>query len=180
MQILERIEALLGEQEIQVQGNGTRLVGVPVRHYLFAPMPSEMQKELTASYRGDFPAELLRIYERVNGFTLFLARRKIGSVSVPVAQLNLYGVPQERNTVDALEPYSISIEDLGRPDQTPKTWLKFGSYSPLHTDHIEWRLFVDTVDKRVYAVGAEAKKCDVEAQWESIDVCLCELFGRLQ
>lgn len=180
MQILEKLNGLLNEKDIQVQKNGTKLVGVPVRHYLYAPMTMQMQKELVASYRGDFPEELLQIYGVTNGCTLFLTARKIGRITIPFSQLNVYGVPCGRNAVDALEPYSISVEDLGRPDNTPKTWLKFGSYSPVSTDRAEWRLFVDTQDKQVYAVDADAKKCTAEAQWESIDACLCDLFGRLQ
>lgn len=180
MQILEKLNALLTEKDIQVQKNGTRLVGVPVGHYLYAPMTIEMQKELVASYRGDFPEELLQIYGITNGCTLFLTSRKIGMLTIPFSQLNVYGVPGGRNAVDALEPYHISIEDLGRPGKTPKTWLKFGSYSPVSADRVEWRLFVDTKDKRVYAVDADAKTCVIESQWESIDACLCDLFDRLQ
>lgn len=180
MQILEKLNSLQNEKDVKVQKNGTKLIGMPVRHYLFTPMALEVQKELTASYRGDFPAELLRIYETTNGFTLFLTTRKIAGHSIPFSQLNVYGVPNSRNAVDALEPYHIRIEDLGRPNKTPKTWLKFGSYSPVNADHTEWRLFVDTQDNRVYAVDAEAKKCAIEYQWESIDACLCELFDRLQ
>jgi len=180
MQILEKLNALLTEKDIQVQKNGTRLIGVPVGHYLYAPMSIAMQKELVASYRGAFPEELLQIYGITNGCTLFLTSRKIGRISIPASQLNLYGVPQNQNAVDALEPYHIRIEDLGRPGKTPKTWLKFGSYSPVNADHSEWRLFVDTKDKRVYAVDAEAKTCAIESQWENMDICLCDLFDRLQ
>ena len=182
MEIVKKLMVLQQQHagDTTVQRNGTKLLGDPTRHYVYAPMPAEVQKELVESYRGEFPKELLAVYETANGFTLFFAARKIGRYSVPVACFDVYGVPTDANAVDALQPYHIRVEDLGRPDETPKSWLKFGSYRLPDADRTEWRLFVDTGNSRVYAVDADVKDCTIAAQWENIDACLCELFDRLQ
>ena len=174
----------------KIQKNGTKLVGtfpkgaLLARHYIFAPMPVHIQKELIDSYMRKFPEELLALYESANGFAMFFVERKIGKFSIGHCQLTVYGLPVEfTRDVERLQPFNIRNEDLNRPDGTPDNWLKFGSYeilNPSDEEHIPMcYLFVDIDDHRVYSVVSQSESCKVVNQWESIDNCLCELFDRI-
>ena len=78
-----------------------------------------------------------------------------------------------------LEPLNISIEDLGRPKESPENWLKFGSF--YYPDNLLKKidLFVDVESLNVFAVDSEETVCSVVDNWKSIDECLCNLFDIL-
>ena len=150
------------------------------KHIVYSPMPPEIMKDLLQRFTLSFPKELLKIYELTNGANLFFSVRLIGKRQIPIAfcNLSIYGIPLTYDRTQ-IEPYDIRIEDLNRPDKTPDTWLKFGSYTaPDNADNQYW-LFVDTEDGCVYSVERSKTTCTVDATWESIDLCLCELLHNL-
>ena len=121
------------------------------------------------------PAELLNLYRFMNGADLFWSVKKIGTRQIPFNSLSIYGVPLTFDRLH-LEPFNIRIEDLNRPNNTPDSWLKFGSYySPTVTD-IRFDLFVDTESLVVFAVKNGCNVCCIEKSWNSIDCCLCCLL----
>lgn len=193
MNFLEKLISLQEKytNDIEIQKNGTKLVGLSrqapplARHYIYAPMQPGVRSHLIESYRRNFPEELLCVYEVANGFNLFWTYLELGPrrIKIPRAQLSVYGVPNGTSTERSLEPFNISIEDLGRPNGIPDNWLKFGSYqiiSNLREWSAEYALFVDVDNGTVYAVDRNEKTCRIEQSWASIDACLCELFDMLE
>lgn len=146
-------------------------------HILFSPMPFDAQKDLVSAYKRQFPEELLQFYNFSNGALLFWTVRYLGEkkIRIPTNLLSIYGLPLifDRKHI---EPFSIDIEDLHRPDDAPDTWLKFGSYYESADAPDRFDLFVDTEKHNVYAVKHSATKLHIERKWDSLDLCLCEIF----
>ena len=147
-------------------------------HMIFRPMPMDVQQHLIASYKRKVPAELLQLYDVMNGANLFWARKIMGKsgISIPVKYLSIFGVPLTTDRMH-IEPFNISIEDLNRPDATPAAWLKFGNYSM--PDDKTYDLFADTDTGRVYSVENRIPRCVVSESWESIDEALCAVYDRI-
>ena len=147
-------------------------------HIVFEPLPESEIKHLVNDYKHNIPEELLTLYRFMNGADLFWTVRILGkNVRIPFSRLSVYGVPL---TFDRkhIEPYSIRIEDLNRPDNTPESWLKFGSYYKDSIIDFYFDLFVDTETLAVFAVKNGESKCCIEEEWSSIDCCLCSLLER--
>lgn len=145
-------------------------------HIVFEPMSEGDIKKLIADYKRDIPKELLTLYRFMNGADLFWTVRVVGkNRQIPISQLSIYGVPLTFDRMH-LEPFNIRIEDLNRPDNTPDSWLKFGSYYRPKITDIRLDLFVDTETFVVYAVKNGSSKCQIERTWISIDYCLCCLM----
>ena len=189
MQIIDKLKNLqyLYKHDTDVQKNGTKLVGLNpqtpplAKHYIFAPMDPSVRKHLIESYKLDLPEELLELYQFANGFDLFWKCVLIGKrgFRIPRAQLCIYGVPGTMRDPQQIEPFNISVEDLNRPEMTPDTWLKFGSYQIIPdfgNPSDEYAIFVDTYSHEVHAVKRANNKCESEQVWPSIDACLCDLF----
>ena len=188
MRFVEKLTELQRSNSVKVQANGTKLVGIPeqtpplANHYIYAPMFSNLRKHLIESYQRTIPGQLLEIYEAANGCNLFWRCMEIGrkKFKIPVAQLSVFGVPGGTNTVDTIEPYNISVEDLNRPANTPVTWLKIGSYRDFSdTQPVEYDLFTDVETGKVYSVIRNFSVCRTEHMWDSIDECLCTLFDTI-
>ncbi len=147
-------------------------------HMIFRPMPSDVQKHLIASYKRTVPAELLKLYDVMNGANLFWGRKTVGTrgMSIPIKYLSIFGVPLTTDRMH-IEPFNISIEDLNRPDGTPNAWLKFGNYSMPNDKTYD--LFADTDTGRVYSVENRIARCVVSESWESIDEALCTVYDRI-
>ena len=186
MKFIERIEALKSTYTDIQRGVRDRalLLGVfkhtpPLaEHMLFLPMPKEVQEELVARYRREFPEQLLEVYGYMNGANLFWSSKKVGKFQIPFQYLSVYGVPLSYDRKQ-IEPFNISIEDLNRPDGTPDAWLKFGSYITPDDKSKRWDLFADTETGQVYSVENRSPSCEVKERWNSIDECLCSLFDML-
>ena len=145
-------------------------------HIVYEPMLECEIMNLIDDYKRVIPAELLTLYRFMNGADLFWTVRMIGKKArIPICRLSIYGVPLTCDRMH-LEPFNIRIEDLNRPNNTPDSWLKFGSYySPTVTD-IRFDLFVDTESLVVFAVKNGCNVCCIEKSWNSIDCCLCCLL----
>lgn len=149
-------------------------------HILFKPMSDEIIQNLINEYKRNFPAELLALYKTFNGADLFWTVRYLGkkNIRIPFCRFSIYGIPLtfDRNHI---EPFDIRIEDLSRPDDTPDSWLKFGSYYTL--GNVErFDLFVDTDNLKVFALENSSDQLAVAATWDSVDECLCYIFDYWQ
>jgi len=150
------------------------------KHILFEAMTDKQLVELTESYRRVFPDQLLELYRRTNGAELFWGVRHLprAKLSIPGSRLSVFGIPLE-NSRKYVEPYDIRIEDLARADDTPESWLKFGSWRPEKDFRQMIDLFVDTDSAKVYAVDRAEVSCAVWQQWDSVDLCLCDIFNKV-
>lgn len=190
MKFLNYVESLKKtfENNIKYTENNVCLLGPyenrpPVaEHIIFPPMSDALIQHLKESYRRAFPAELLTLFKAANGMDLFWIRYALKGTqyTLPVSQLTIYGIPITA-TRDRLEPYNISIEDLSRLHGTPDNWLKFGSHNEVadSDDLGEYDLFVDVDSGKVSSTNREGKKLLIHRQWDSIDLCLCDLFESL-
>lgn len=149
-------------------------------HIIFSPMPKEVMKDMINNYRRIFPKELLVLYSIMNGADLFWSVRFVGkkNTRIPFSCFSIYGIPLTYDR-EHIEPFNISIEDLNRPERTPNSWLKFGSYYRPENNINRLDLFVDTEKGGVFAVEHDSSECCVAATWDSIDSCLCCVFDLL-
>ena len=185
MRFLDKLNELQSSQPVKMQTNGTKLVGIPDRqpplanHYIYAPMSPALKKHLMESYRRTIPEQLLKLYDAANGCNLFWRCMELagGKFKIPVAQLSVYGVPGGPDTVDTIEPYNISVEDLDRPGNAPDNWLKIGSYRDVgQIKMVEYDLFADVDRACVYSLVRKSESSLPVQTWNSIDDCLCGLF----
>lgn len=151
-------------------------------HIIHDPMPDDVMKNMVENYMLEFPAQLLEIYREMNGASLFCdaedrAFRK-NIVRIPIFRFSIYGTPLTYDRKH-MEPFNISIEDLNRPEGTPKHWLKFGSYSEPKSKYECVDLFADTTSGEVFALENRSPKCEILESWNSIDDCLCAVFDLL-
>lgn len=150
------------------------------KHIIFPPMPKDVMDNMIYNYKLSFPNELLELYNYMNGADLFWTSCVIGKSNrrIPISQLNIYGVPLTDDRKH-LEPLNISIEDLGRPKGTPKSWLKFGSFYYPNDLFRRIMLFIDVNSSKVFAVDENESECFIVTNWNSIDECLCYIFDLL-
>lgn len=150
------------------------------KHIVFMPMTAAVMQKLTISYKRVFPPELLMLYRTMNGGDLFWTARVIGKRNIRIAlpRLSIYGVPLTSDRKH-IEPYNICIEDLNRPNGTPDSWLKFGSYYRPENLSCRRDLFIDTETKLIYAVLHGGNECIIMDTWDSLDSCLCYIFDLL-
>ncbi len=149
-------------------------------HIIFSPMPHEIKQNLISNYKNTFPKELLTLYDYINGAILFwtLVDTNKG-YKIPYYYFTVFGAPL---TYDRLhvEPFNITIEDLGKPVGTPANWLKFATYASPENVKVEYNLFVDTQTGNVFSTELKAPKCKIVSTWNSVDDCLCSVFNMLQ
>lgn len=155
-----------------------------VRHKIYAPMPEDALQYLKNSYLQEFPKPLEEFYRTANGCALCAGILLIGKYPTPWSRLTVYGFPIGEPQKERDEPYSIQVEDLSRPRNCPKCWLKFGSYSDLKfgKSQGEYDLFVDVITGTIYGVTMRLKKMDLkhpEFCWNSMDECLCSLYEKV-
>lgn len=150
------------------------------RHIVFQPMTEETVNNLVASYRGPFPKDLLHLYRHMNGFALFWTTISLSraNIVIPYCLFSLYGVPPEPRRY-TYQPYNIRIEDLAKPNHSPDSWLKFGSYHPPYDIEQFLELYIDTDTQQVYSVDKANPECCILQQWDSLDDCLCSVFDQL-
>ena len=149
-------------------------------HIVFLPMPTNIKNSMIYNYKLIFPNDLLDLYNHMNGADLFWTTCLIGKSNrrIPICRFSLYGIPLTDDR-KYIEPYNISVEDLGRPKGTPCNWLKFGSF--YFPDDLFRRimLFVDVESLKVFAVDEEKTECSIVDSWDSVDECLCSVFDML-
>lgn len=184
MRIINKLEKLRTEYDSNkiVRENGTELLcpmKIPrSRHTLFKGLSDwEIDEFLVKAYKNELPWQYIELIKYTNGFLLFSIRVKTAVHCFGYPLLTLYALPRTQpfgRPLDQEEPFDIRVEDLGRHDDIPKTWLKFGAYVHEYRFDSLTDLFVDTVDGRCYS--CEREKCDVIEHWDSIDDCLCALF----
>lgn len=149
-------------------------------HIIYKPMPEELIDDLITSYKREIPKDLIQLYRQMNGLDIFWSTRWLSGINLvlPCCTFSVYGVPPEPRK-NLYQPYNIKIEDLGKPNNTPKSWLKFGSYhDPAQISHII-NLYVDTNTLQAYSIDKESRECRILQQWASLDDCLCSVFDQL-
>lgn len=150
------------------------------KHILFDAMTDQLITDLTGSYQRVFPGQLLELYRRINGAELFWGVRHLprAKLSIPGSRLSVFGIPLETSR-KYVEPYDIRIEDLARACDTPASWVKFGSWRPGNDFRQMFDLFADTDSGKVYAVDRAEISSVIQQQWDSVDLCLCDIFNKL-
>lgn len=149
------------------------------RHVVFNSMPQSVMQNIVKNYKLHFPKQLLTIYKTMNGANLFWTTFAINeNLHIPMNYLSIYGVPLTYDRKH-LEPFNISVEDLGRADDTPQNWLKFG-YFCFPNDSVEgYDLFVNVDTEKTFAVESRTERCNIIYTWNSIDECLCDILDKL-
>jgi hypothetical protein len=149
------------------------------RHVVFNSIPQSVIQNIVKNYKLHFPKQLLTIYKTMNGANLFWTTFAINeNLHIPMNYLSIYGVPLTYDRKH-LEPFNISVEDLGRADDTPQNWLKFGSFC-FPNDSVEgYDLFVNVDTEKTFAVESRTERCNIIYTWNSIDECLCDILDKL-
>lgn len=148
-------------------------------HVVYFPLSNELRIQLLGKYKQPFPCQLQQLYSFMNGADLFWTKRKNEQLGfeLPVCCFSLYGYSDGVNR-SRMESYNISIEDLSRPEGTPKHWLKFGNYRLPSDLNTEMFLFVDTQTQKTYSLLQQSKMA-IANTWDSIDDCLCDILARM-
>ncbi|MBR7163409.1 MAG: hypothetical protein IKD21_00340 [Clostridia bacterium] len=145
-------------------------------HIVFAPMPGDIKQDLVSDYKRTFPTDLLTLYSAMNGANFFWSTYVVGrNTKIPFNYFSIYAVPLTHDR-QHIEPFNIRIEDLNRPNNTPESWLKFGSYYRPENTTNRLDLFIDTDTSEVFAVEHDCAECCVFKMWHSLDSCLCSLW----
>ena len=180
--ILEKLKEEYADNCI-VRKNGTILLGpgkIPkCRHMLFAPLSdAKIKKFLIAEYANHFPEPYIQFLKYTNGANLCMVKMNTSRHSFASSGLTIYGLPMTQpysRPQDREEPYDVRVEDLGRHESVPNTWLKVGSYYDRSVKpHIMNEIFIDTETDQIHA--CPKLKADIVANWDSFDDCLCELY----
>ena len=152
------------------------------QHILYKPLSVELIDEyLVKVYSNTFPPQYIEFHKYSNGIELFMFKILIGKFEFAGSNLTLYGLPRTKpfdRPADMEEPFDIRVEDLRRHDGIPNTWLKVGTYRLEYELGGEADIYIDCDSQRVFATKRD--KCSVEEQWDSLDICLCDLFHRAQ
>ncbi|MBE6635436.1 MAG: SMI1/KNR4 family protein [Ruminococcaceae bacterium] len=174
------------KDDMIIRGNGTILLsprGVPrARHMLFKPLDDEfIEKFLISQYVYKFPKQYIEFLKYTNGADLCntkmwhnIKKKKIPTTSGLFTIFGLPKTPPFARTADMEEPFDMRIEDLGRHDDIPDSWLKCGTYKRNYDFYNVCDIFIDTETEKVYACVRNQK--DIVDSWNNLDECFCKVF----
>lgn len=152
------------------------------QHILYKPLSDDLIDEyLVKSYSKTLPKQYLDFLKYTNGIELFMLKILVGNFEFAGSNLTLYGLPRTNpfnRPKDMEEPFDIRVEDLRRHDNVPETWLRVGTYRLKYELGGEADIYIDCDSQKVYATKRD--EFIVEEEWDSLDICLCELFSRAQ
>lgn len=152
------------------------------QHILYKPLPYDLIDEyLVQVYSNTLPTQYIEFLKYSNGLELFMFKILTGKFEFAGSNLTLYGLPRTKpfdRPVDMEEPFDIRVEDLRRHDDIPNTWLRVGTYQLKYELGGEADIYIDCDSQRVFSTKRD--KCSIEEQWDSFDICLCDLFYRAQ
>ena len=152
------------------------------QHILYEPLTPECIDEyLIKAYKNTVPDQYIQFLRYSNGIELFMFKILYGKFSFAGSNLTIYGIPRTKpfgRPADMEEPFDIRIEDLRRHKDIPDTWLKVGTYRLRYEMGSEADLYIDCNSQRVFSTKRDQR--NIEEQWDSFDVCLCDLFQRAQ
>ena len=166
--------------------NGTLLLNpskIPkAQHILYKPLSTELIEEfLVKSYSNVLPMQYISFLKYSNGIELFMFKILTGKFQFAGSNLTLYGLPRTQpfdRPADMEEPFDIRVEDLRRHDNVSNTWLKVGTYRLKYELGGEADIYIDCDSQRVFSTIRD--KSNITEQWNSFDICLCDLFQRAQ
>ena len=169
-----------------LRANGTLLLNpgkIPkAQHILYKPLTVELIDEyLTKAYKNPLPVQYKQFLQYSNGIDLFMFRILVAKLAFAGSSLTIYGLPRTKpfgRPADMEEPFDIRIEDLRRHADLPDTWLHVGTYRLKYESGGEADLYIDCDSQKVFATKRDQWR--IEEQWDSFDICLCELFHRAQ
>ncbi len=185
MKFIDIIDNLKKENsnDTLVRNNGTLLLcpgKIPkAKHIIFKGLTDNIiQDELISQYKNNFPKEYIEFLKYSNGIELYMFKIKKEKLEFADVNLAIYGLPLVPPFVrpkDEEEPFDVRIEDLGRHDSIPKTWLKCGDYRK-NTDYNErTEIFIDTITEKVYSCSQNSDV--IVKSWDSLDECLCDIYN---
>jgi hypothetical protein len=188
MKIFSLIDKLKKEHSNHtvIRKNGTLLFNpgkIPkAQHILYQPLTSELIDEyLSKAYKNTLPVQYKQFLRYSNGMDLFIFKILVGKFAFAGSNIIIYGLPRTKpfgRPADMEEPFDIRIEDLRRHDNISDTWLRVGTYRLKYESGGEADLYIDCDSQRVFATKRD--KCNIEEQWDTFDICLCDLFHRAQ
>lgn len=166
--------------------NGTFLLNpgkIPkAQHILYKPLTTELIEDfLVKSYTNALPMQYISFLRYSNGIELFMFKILTGKFEFAGSNLTIFGLPRTKpfdRPADMEEPFDIRVEDLRRHDDIPNTWLKVGTYRFKYELGGEADIYIDCDSQRVFSTIRD--KYNIKEQWDSFDVCLCDLFQRAQ
>lgn len=188
MEIFSLVDQLKKEHRTLtvIRKNGTLLLNpgkIPkAQHMLYKPLTSELVDEyLTKAYKNALPVQYKQFLGYSNGMDLFMFKILAGKFAFAGSNIIIYGLPRTKpfgRPVDMEEPFDVRIEDLRRHKNIPDTWLRVGTYRLKYELGGEADMYIDCNSQRVFATKRD--QCGIEEQWDSFDLCLCDLFQRAQ
>ena len=166
--------------------NGTLLLNpgkIPkAQHILYKPLTTALIEEfLVKSYSNVLPMQYIRFLKYSNGIELFMFKILTGRFEFAGSNLTIYGLPKTQpfgRPADMEEPFDIRVEDLRRHDDISNKWLRVGTYRFKYESGGEADIYIDCDTQRVFSTIRD--KSDIKEQWDSFDICLCDLFQRAQ
>lgn len=174
------------KDDMKIRGNGTILLSpgtVPrARHMLFKPLDDKIIEEfLISQYVHKFPAMYIEFLRYTNGANLCTTKlwHTIKKKKIPTAGglFTVFGLPRTQpygRPPEMEEPFDMRIEDLGRHNDIPKTWLKCGTYTRNYDFHSTTDIFIDTESEKVYAC-LKNQNVLVDS-WDNLDECFCSIY----
>ena len=173
------------KDDMKIRDNGTILFNpgaVPcARHMLFKSLDDKLIEEfLISQYVYKFPQMYIDFLKYSNGANLCTAKmwHTIKKKRIPVAccLFSIFGLPRTEpysRPPEMEEPYDMRIEDLGRHDDIPNTWLKCGTYTRNYDFHSSSDIFIDTKDEKVYACIKNQNT--IVDTWSNLYECFCSV-----
>lgn len=182
---ITRLESIKQQykDDLIVRKNGTVLYGpgkIPrSKHTLFAGLDDKTMKQfLDNAYKNKFPEEYKEFLRYSNGANLFIVKlNSTEGFSFAHNLFSIYGLPRTPpfgRAMDMEEPFDLRIEDLARHKDTPKTWLKCGSYCIDCNVEVDTSIFIDTESGKVFACNKDDPT--VLDSWDNFDECFCSIF----
>lgn len=156
---------------------------IPVAsHIIHAPLKREVIEEyLVNAYKNKMPDEYIKLLSNFNGMTLYMVRVNFQNrFSFACSRFTIYGLPLTPTSVRkefGEEPYDVRMMDLERHNDISPYWLKIGAYRKYMEEDIDYDIFVDTNDNKVYC--CKSRTTEIDAEWKCIDDCLCDIFDYL-
>lgn len=173
------------KNDVIIRKNGTMLLGIDkipkCRHMLFNPLTDELITSfLTSEYKGKFPKEYIDFLQYSNGANLYTVKLKTEKFEFAHSMFVIFGLPRTKpfdRPSDMEEPFDLRVEDLGRNNKIPKTWLKCGTYVKNYDFKIQNDIFIDTETNNVYSCIKNQNK--IMDTWDNLDSCFCSIFNSI-
>ena len=166
--------------------NGTLLLKpgkIPkAQHIIYAPLSKELIEEhLIKAYKNKMPEEYVNLLSHFNGMTLYMVKVNYNKkFTFASSRLNIFGLPLTPTSLRpeyGEEPIDVRMMDLERHVEISQSWLKVGCYRKDMNEDIQYDIFIDTNNNRVFC--CKHRTAEIDEEWDSLDDCFCDIFDYL-